>query len=290
MKQLRIIGVPEHFNYPWRKVVDRQPLRERGIELTWQDESRGSGQMIESLSEGKADLAILLTESFLKAFEQGKPLKMIGFHVTSPLIWGIHTGSKSNLEEIAKVRKPNFLISRFGSGSHLMASVLSDRENWSSETIRFQTVNNLEGALEAYQSDPDALFLWEKYTTKPWVDLGSLKRIGEIPSPWPCFTLVASRNALREFENELIEVRNLVYHESKKLQKLESIVAEIAGFYQLKSEDVKAWLSQTTWATDELVSISELQSNIKKMIAYGILQKEQKVEDFLIADRLRLIP
>ncbi|MEP1085235.1 MAG: ABC transporter substrate-binding protein, partial [Algoriphagus sp.] len=66
MKTLRITGVPEHFNFPWKKIIAQQPFEKNGILLQWTDESRGSGQMNKDLREDKTDIALVLTESYLK--------------------------------------------------------------------------------------------------------------------------------------------------------------------------------------------------------------------------------
>ena len=58
MKKLTITGVPEHFNYPWLQVIEKQPFLTKGIQLEWIDEPKGSGAMNKSLREGTTDLAI----------------------------------------------------------------------------------------------------------------------------------------------------------------------------------------------------------------------------------------
>src|SRR5690606_25010393 len=110
-----------------------------------------------------------------------------------------------------------FLISRIGSGSQLMSYVLAKREGWGAEKLEFKVVNNLTGALEVMNPENPEMFLWEKYTTKPWVDSNQMKRIGEIPSPWPCFAIIATENALAEYGEVIFQLRDLVYQESQNL-------------------------------------------------------------------------
>src|SRR5690606_21010213 len=141
----------------------------------------------------------VLTESFLKDFEDGNPSKMIGLHVKSPLNWGIHIHGKSSISSTNEIKNPRFLISRMGSGSHLMAYVLAKREEWVAKNLKFKIVSNLPGALDAMTAENPEIFLWEKYTTKPWVDSQQFKCIGEIASPWPCFAIIASNKALAEY-------------------------------------------------------------------------------------------
>lgn len=288
MKTLRITGVPEHFNLPWKKVVAAQPFAVKGIQLSWTDESRGSGQMNKALRDDETDLAIVLTESFLKDFEEGNPSRMIGFHVKSPLIWGIHIPGKSPVEKLNQIEKPKFLISRMGSGSHLMAFVLAQREGWNPENLEFKIVDNLNGALEAMNPETPEMFLWEKYTTKPWVFSGDFKRIGEVPSPWPCFVIVASEKALSEFGDLIFELRDLVYQTSDELQTSPETPIEIHKAYELELEVVIAWLSQTNWETKPTISRTELEEAMEKMQELGIIKHRLSLDRFLSLDHLQI--
>lgn len=288
MKTLRVTGVPEHFNFPWKNVIQNQPFLDKDIELEWIDESRGSGQMNLALRNGDTEIALILTESFLKDFEAGNPSKMIGYHVISPLVWGIHVGINSKLNALSDISRPLFYISRPGSGSQLMGLALAEREKWNPETLQFEVVSNLPGALVAYQNNPDGLFLWEKFTTKPRVDSKKMKRIGEIPSPWPCFSIIASDQALKEFGEEIFQLRDLVYEESYRLEKSKSdTIRAISIAYELQEKDVKAWISQTKWATTETVSLGELKKSMDKMVTLGIIQQPIQPRDFLRIHRIK---
>lgn len=289
MKTIRITGVPEHFNLPWKKIVADQPFTSRGILLQWIDESRGSGQMNKAMREDQTDLAVVLTESFLKDVEDGNTARMIGFHVKSPLIWGIHLAGKSKINQLEDIQTPIFLVSRMGSGSHLMAHVLAKKQGWNLEDLNFKIVGNLDGALQKMDSSIPELFLWEKYTTKPWVDTGELKRIGEIPSPWPCFVTVATENIMNNFGDLIVELRDLVYQKSLELQRNPSTPSEISIEYQLKIEDVQEWLKQTEWESSSTISKLVLEDAIGKMKDLGILKSDLRFERFAYLDILSLI-
>ncbi|MEP1087081.1 MAG: ABC transporter substrate-binding protein, partial [Algoriphagus sp.] len=227
--------------------------------------------------------------SYLKDFEAGNPSKMIGFHVLSPLIWGVHIAGKSTVEVIADIQDPTFLISRSGSGSHLMSYVLAEQAGWSASNLEFKIVNNLPGALEAMTAKGPDMFLWEKYTTKPWVDSGQMKRIKEVPSPWPCFAIIASDKALVEFGEVIFLLRDLVYEASKQLQTSPTASTEIAKNYDLKIEDVKEWLGQTSWAVDAKISRNQLVESMKRMKDLGIIKEEILLEKFLTHQQLLII-
>lgn len=285
---IRITGVPEHFNLPWRKIVNQQPFLERQVRLEWIDESRGSGQMNQALRKGETDIAIVLTESFLKDHQQGNSSKLIGFHVKSPLIWGIHVGSQSKYKSLQDIQNPRFYISRLGSGSNLMAYVLAKRENWNSNELQFEIVDNLDGALSRYESDPDAIFLWEKYTTMPWVQSGQLRRIGEVPSPWPCFGISCRQEVIDQFGDLIFDLRDQVYQLSNSLQKAPDLAEEISSLYHLDKEQVSEWLLQTEWETESIIDTNTLNLAMEKMVELGILSEKINPKAFLAIDRIRL--
>lgn len=289
MKNLRITGVPEHFNYPFVLLVNEQPLMDKGIKIEWIEESRGSGQMNLALRNGETDLAILLTESFLKDFESGNPSKMIGYHVETPLNWGIHVRFSSQVKALSDLKRKHFLVSRMGSGSHLMALVLAKREGWKTEELTFEIVNNMDGAKAALDGGNEGLFLWEKYTTSPMVENGTMKRIGEVPSPWPCFVMVASEKALEEFGDQIFAIRDRVYGISKSISNSPDLAKKLSAFYHLDQRGIENWLEQTRWKTEAVVSKSEMEDAMNTMVELGILNSKLPLQQFLTLDRLSLL-
>ncbi|MFN3997324.1 ABC transporter substrate-binding protein [Algoriphagus sp.] len=288
MKNLRIIGVPEHFNFPFRLLEKDQPFEDRGIQIQWIDESRGSGQMNQALRNDEADIAILLTESFLKDFEAGNPSKMIGYHVQTPLNWGIHVRADSQSDNLFELPKKHFLVSRMDSGSHLMALVLAKREGWNAEELSFEIIGNIDGAKEVMDNGNEGLFLWEKYTTAPMVKNGTMKLIGEVASPWPCFVMVASEKALEEFGDIIFEIRNKIYSISSAFSENPNLAAILAAFYNLDQNDVEKWLDQMRWSVEAKVSSKELKKSMGIMKELRIIKRELSFELFLTLESLRL--
>src|SRR5690606_13499939 len=140
MDKIRIIGVPEHFNFPWLKVVEAQPFKAQNVLLEWIDEPKGSGAMNKALREGAADLAVVLTESFIKDRIEGNPAQIIGYHVQSPLVWGIHISSQHADRKLEDLSDVPFAISRYGSGSHQMVFLLAQHWGWYTSRLTFGLV------------------------------------------------------------------------------------------------------------------------------------------------------
>lgn len=273
MEKLIITGVPEHFNYPWIEVVASQPFMKKGIELVWRDEPMGSGAMNCALRERKTDLAIVLTESFIKDKVEGNPGEIIGMHVRSPLTWGIHAPKGSTDSNLSAFENAAFLISRMGSGSHLMAYILAKREGWDIDKLKFEIVRDLNGALEHMKEVGPKLFLWEKFTTKPSVDRGFLKRIGEIPTPWPCFVIVAHEASIERFGTLLGDLRDLVYEKSIDLRKEATLADQISKTYHIQLHDVNRWLGQTEWASNNHLSKIDIEKTQQLLWELQLIEK-----------------
>ena len=103
---LKIGGVPEHFNLPWRLAIEEGKFLEIGLNLHWSDMSGGTGQMIRGLETGSIDIAVLLTEGITKSILQGLDAKILEVYVVSPLNWGIHVPNKGTIKnrKISKIK------------------------------------------------------------------------------------------------------------------------------------------------------------------------------------------
>ncbi|MEJ2005679.1 MAG: uracil-DNA glycosylase, partial [Cyclobacteriaceae bacterium] len=168
MQSIRVGGVPEHFNYPWHLAMEKGKFRGAGLDISWQSYPGGTGAMTKALREGTCDVCMVLTEGAIADIIQGNPSRIISGYVKTPLIWGIHTSPKNNIEP-DDIFSRNIAISRRGSGSHLMPVVHALGEGKSIQNKQFVLVNDLQGAISSISSLESDIFYWEKYTTKPYV-------------------------------------------------------------------------------------------------------------------------
>lgn len=109
--------------------------------------------------------------------------------------WGVHVSASSKWSDASELEHATYAVSRLGSGSHLMAMVDAQQRGWSAEALKFEIVGNLQGARSALAEGKADAFMWEKFTTKHLVDSGEWRRIGEVLTPWPCFSLAATDKA-----------------------------------------------------------------------------------------------
>ena len=159
---IHIGGVPEHFNLPIHLAIEEGDFSQKGLDIQWTTFKGGTGQMTKALREDTVDACILLTEGIIKDILQGNPSKIISNYVTSPLIWGVHTSVENPLYRYRDIFDKNYAISRFGSGSHLMAIVDADSKEQKIDESQFKIIRNLEGALESLAKQETDVFLLGK--------------------------------------------------------------------------------------------------------------------------------
>lgn len=268
MKNVRIGGVPEHFNYAWYLALKQGHFKPHDINVRWNDYFGGTGQMTKALRDNEIDIAVILTEGIIKDITEGSNCKIVQVFVESPLIWGIHVAEKSTYKELSDLKGERAAISRFGSGSHLMAYVNALELGWNTTSdLKFEVVKDLDGAVEALTNEKADYFMWEKFTTKPLVDQQIFRRLGDCPTPWPCF-VIAVRNEFITNEKEtlktILKVINSITADFKNIPKIEKIISKR---YEQKNEDVKNWLDLTEWSQKNIDSstVEAVQNQLMKL-------------------------
>ena len=253
MTTVKIGGVPEHFNLPWYTTLKSGAYKNEGINLRWTDYHGGTGQMCKALRNGEIDIAVVLTEGIIKDITEGNPSKIIQVYIKTPLIWGIHVAANSEFNSINDLKGRKAAISRFGSGSHLMSYINAERHNWNiKKDLNFEIIKNLDGAVEGLTSGKADYFLWEKFTTKPIVDKGVFRHLGNCPTPWPCF-VIAVRDEFIENKKELLQtILNIINIETLTFKSLNDIDLMVSKRYKQKINDVREWLSLTEWSQSNI--------------------------------------
>jgi cyclopropane fatty-acyl-phospholipid synthase-like methyltransferase/ABC-type nitrate/sulfonate/bicarbonate transport system substrate-binding protein len=267
----RIGGVPEHFNYPWKIALEQNLFADSSFGIQWTDYPGGTGAMCQDLREEKLDIALMLTEGAIADIVRGNSSKIIGTYVLSPLTWGIHTHAKSDFNTLADLENSVFAISRFQSGSHLMAFVNAEQQGWDFEKISFELVGNFEGARKALKSGEADAFMWEKYTTQPTVKSGEWRRIGECITPWPAFMIVVREEIIEKHRDDLKQLLQVILEQALPFYDTRATKSYISQKYTLDLEDVEAWYAQTKWLCQPKVLSETLQLTQKKLFELRII-------------------
>jgi sulfonate transport system substrate-binding protein len=281
MTDLKVGGVPEHFNYPWYLTLKNKEYTQENINLRWQDFPGGTGEMCKALRSGEVDIAIVLTEGIIKDIAEGNPSKIVQTFVKSPLIWGIHVAAKSKFKSIKDLEHAVIAISRFGSGSHLMAIVNAFNQGWNVETLKFKVIDNLQGGIDALKNGTADYFMWERFTTKPLVDNGTFRRIGNCPTPWPCFVIAVRNEILENHYTEIKEVLDIINQQTKDFKNIENIDKILAKRYEQKLEDIQKWLKITEWNDGKPITKNLITRIQNKMVRFNVIEKSKNSGEFI---------
>lgn len=280
-KAIRLGGVPEHFNLPIHLANEAGAFQSRGVEISWTDFKGGTGQMAKALREDEVDLCIILTEGIIKDIIHGNPSKIISQYVITPLIWGIHTGVNNALHYHKNIYDKKYAISRFGSGSHLMAIVDANSQGHMLQDDQFIVIKNLDGALDSLGKLETDVFYWEKYTTKPYVDKGQLRRVGEFVTPWPCFMIAASEKILAEQPDNVIRILRTIHDYCDRFMQDENAVQLVSQIYQQEEADVERWFHRTEWAIHGWVSDKMMKSVVFNLRKAGIVGQDEEIPELV---------
>jgi len=274
LKQINIGGVPEHFNLAWYLTLKEGAYKDKNINLRWKDYFGGTGAMNTALREGKIDMAVILTEGIIKDIIDGNPSKIVQIFVKSPLIWGIHVANDSKFNSVDDLRGTKAAISRYGSGSHLMAYINAQNHNWNTEKdLNFKVIKNLNGAIEGLTQGDADYFMWEKFTTKPIVDNGVFRHIDNCPTPWPCFVIAVREDFLKTNLDEVKTILNIINQATSSFKNIPNIDKTIAERYDQKLEDVQEWLTLTEWS-QKVIEEKTINTIQDKLFSLDIIKKK----------------
>jgi ABC-type nitrate/sulfonate/bicarbonate transport system substrate-binding protein len=280
-KTIRLGGVPEHFNLPIHLAIEDGSFEQNGVNIDWITFKGGTGQMTKALRSGEADACILLTEGIIKDIIAGNKSKIISGYINTPLIWGVHTGAENELQYHRQIYDKQYAISRFGSGSHLMAIVDATVQDKKIDKEQFTIIKNLDGALESLQSLTTDVFYWEKYTTKPYVDNGMLRRVGEFVTPWPCFMIAATHEILDRAPEAILNMLQTIHASCTKFMQTDEFIPIVAKRYDQQLKDVERWYHATEWAVHGWVSNKTLRSVVQNLRVAEIIDEADQIPDLV---------
>ena len=273
MKEVNIGGVPEHFNLAWYLTLKNGEYKEQNINLRWHDYPGGTGDMCNALRKKEIDIAVILTEGIIKDIIDGNPSKIVQTFVQTPLNWGIHVAHGSAYKSVKDLKGTKAAISRYGSGSHLMAFINAENNNWDLEKdLNFEVIKDLEGAVKGLSTGTANYFLWEKFTTKPLVDTGTFRRIGNCPSPWPCFVIAVREDFIASNKEDLQTILEIINNTTFEFKNIPSIDRTIANRYNQQLEDVQEWLDITEWS-QTLIDEKTVINIQKELFALNIISE-----------------
>lgn len=277
--KIKIGGVPEHFNYPWKVAIENGSFSNIGLDVQWEDCAGGTGEMNSKLRNGDLDIAVVLTEGIIADIINGNPSMIAQKFIKSPLIWGIHTGANSSVISDTSFSELKFAISRPGSGSHLMASVEAKNRGITLRSDQFVEVGNIDGAVKSLNNGDADILLWEKFTTKPLVDARKLKHIGDTVTPWPCFMIAARQELLVKHPNMVWNMLWIIRKVCRHFMNDDNAEQIIADNYGLSLLDATTWFNKTEWEQDVFISKKMLNNVVNTLFETGIVTEKISADE-----------
>ncbi|WVQ91802.1 hypothetical protein IAS59_005606 [Cryptococcus gattii] len=253
--KLRVGWHREHFLSPLLQFVEK----DKGETVELVECPGGTGEMQVKLKNGEIDLCIALTDALIAGLANGQTsYKIVGRYIASPLRWAIITGKDSQYNSINDLKGTTFGISRLGSGSQVMASVLSLQQKWSEEEQpKFKVNGQFKPLRDSVNSGETSVFLWEWFTTKPYVDSGEVRFIGSVYTPWPCWHIAASPSVPSStVKTFLASLQPYVQHFNSPDARVSEDIEFVHNFFGHKKEDVAEWLQSVKWE-EQLAEVKE---------------------------------
>lgn len=281
---LRVAGVPEHFNMPWLLGLERRAFVRAGVEVRWRTVPEGTGAMCKLLREGEVDLAMLVTEGAVRDILNGNPSRIISSYVDSPLTWGVHVAAHTGRGSPEHLHGVPFAISRPNSGSHLAALSYARGKGWPLGESDLVVVNDLKGALERLAQPEPIAFLWEKFTTKPYVDEGALRKVDEYTTTWPSFVIVATEAMLEAHPKEIERLLKVIRDQVSGLMAKKAAPEVFAQRYKMPLADAQEWFAGVRWNTGAPLTERTLESIVATLRDAGFAGLPSDGED--LAERL----
>jgi len=284
MSEIRVGGVPEHFNIPWEIAQNKGLFASNNLNIDFIKIPGGTGEMISSLKANKLDIVVAVTESLIAgiAKEKDADIRLIGTYVESSLIWGVSVSPKSadTIKTLADLHGKRIGISRFGSGSHTMSYVMANLNHIDSKDFTFVVKSNFEGLRQGIRDNEIDAFLWETFMTKPYYDSGVLRKLGEIKTPWPAFSFAATKNYIANNKSlveklfRTIEKATLIFINGQ--QEYSKVLSERFG---LTPEDAIQWFKTVKFSENSSVSVETISNIMNILINCGTLNSNVEVKN-----------
>ncbi|KXS21267.1 periplasmic binding protein-like II [Gonapodya prolifera JEL478] len=284
-------GVPEHFMVPLEIAARDGRFKQLGFEVEWKQCPAGTAEMLGGLTKGTLDIAFPLTESAVAGIASATHpnIRIIGSYVNTPLNWAISVATSAAFKSSDDLVGTRCAISRYGSGSHVMAAVFEEELRRQAlaagrpapkpfEYVVAGTGDAMKDTLVEGKAD---FFMWEYFTSKPWYDQGSLCHLTTRPTPWPAFCIASTTTSLSRLgPSSVRSVLNLITDLIREFKLDETravrLVREIQPRYA--EADARAWFAGVRYESD-CASISKkvVEGTVDALKAAGVLKGDQAV-------------
>ncbi|WPH03904.1 Hypothetical protein R9X50_00678700 [Acrodontium crateriforme] len=289
MAKLRIAYVPEHFSTPL--AFAQQHF---GLDAELVPEPLGTGALtarLKSDNEDGVDVAIGLTEGFVADLGKAKAAGietgygLVGTYVESPLCWAISTGAKRHeVTGVDGLKGTTVGVSRIGSGSYVMSYVLADQRGWldgaKEDPFGVEVIGDFAALRKSVTDKTSDFFMWEHFTTKHFWDNGELKRIGEIYTPWPSWTIAARHTAKDDVKSMMAKINQGVKY---YMEHTEEAIQHITTAMHYSEADAKEWMKTVRFADDVIgMNPKMIDDTVASLQKAGVLKSDSGGSEHMV--------
>lgn len=167
------------------------------------------------------------------------------------------------------------------SGSYVMGFVFADTQSWLRnpgqppfEVVPLQTFAKLRDGVNDGTID---FFLWEHFTSKRYYDNKSIKKFGEIYTPWSSWKIVARDDARDTRLDDLFVKLNqgVKYFEENQDEAVKYISTEL----DYSEEDARDWLGTVKFTEDvQGVEMDTVKKTVEVLKKAGVLEGDVSIE------------
>jgi ABC-type nitrate/sulfonate/bicarbonate transport system substrate-binding protein len=160
--------------------------------------------------------------------------------------WAISTGAQRNeIQSVSDLKDSKIGVSRIGSGSYVMGTVLADQQGWltpGTAPFTFKPLESFAKLRDGVNDKTVDFFMWEHFTSKRYYDNGEIKRVGEIYTPWSSWLIVASTKIDKSDQRLQGLFESLDKGIKHFLENEEEAVKYIYTSLDYSEEDAREWL------------------------------------------------
>lgn len=268
-----------------------------GLDAELIPEPTGTGALSSRLKahepDRQLDVSFGLTEGFIADLGKTKSAgfdagyQLAGTFVQSPLRWALSTGAaRDDISDVDALKGTKCGVSRIGSGSNVMSFVLADQKGWLEgglvdvfEVVPLKTFEKLREGVTQGKAD---WFMWDHTTTSKYWQNGELKRIGEIYTPWPSWTIAAREQVPQEQMDDLMTKVNqgIEYF----VENPEAAIEHITSTMHYSEEDAREWMKTVKFSEDVMgvdpAMVDDTADTLRKV---GVLNDGSGGSDWMIS-------
>jgi hypothetical protein len=160
-----------------------------------------------------------------------------------------------------------------------MAFVDTSQRGWPLTQEQLVIIGNLQGAREAFRKNEAEVFMWERFMTQPFVDNGEFRRVGECPTPWPCFAIAARNEVITTKKEALSKVLKVIYQANGEFIQNKKAPDMVSKRFGIKPADAATWFAHTKWALNSNVSAKMLTEVVDTLYRLQLIDRQANPEE-----------